>query len=265
MRRVALVCCSESTREQVSKFYGTDCKIWGLNQLYLGYPEIVNHATGWFQIHSDQRLLDYDTEHINWLRAQKFPIYMRKKFDDIPLSVPYPKGEIVERFGDYFTNSLSWMIALAIHKEYEEIHIFGADMAMDEEYMVQRPSAEYFVGLARGMGIRVVIPTGCDLLKTNRLYGFENSGELVQKMKNDIKDKEAKMLKIRKAALKARDERNRLQGALGSQIDSDEKREYAKREIERLTQKEENCRDQLNQYEGMCSALKYISRCWGHI
>ena len=46
--------------------------------------------------------------------------------------------------------------------------MYGVDMAQDTllaaEYSEQRPSCEYFIGLAEGAGIRVDIPGGSDLL-----------------------------------------------------------------------------------------------------
>jgi hypothetical protein len=50
-------------------------------------------------------------------------------------------------------------------------------MANDIEYQSQRPSCEYFIGLARGKGIEVYVPPESDLLKCMYLYGFED-GEL---------------------------------------------------------------------------------------
>jgi hypothetical protein len=42
----------------------------------------------------------------------------------------------------------------------------------NSEYGPQRPSCEYFLGIAVGLGIKIVIPKQMDLLKTKFLYGF---------------------------------------------------------------------------------------------
>lgn len=79
----------------------------------------------------------------------------------------------------YLTNTISYMLALAILEGYEEIGIWGVDMAVSSElrgkneYSWQRPSCEFFLGIAVGMGIKVYIPPTADLLKTRHLYGFE--------------------------------------------------------------------------------------------
>jgi len=46
----------------------------------------------------------------------------------------------------------------------------------------QRPSAEYFIGLAAGRGIEIYIPHGSDLMKATHLYGYEDSGPVMEKM-----------------------------------------------------------------------------------
>lgn len=79
----------------------------------------------------------------------------------------------------YLTNTISYMLALAIIEGYEQIGIWGVDMAVSSElrgkneYSWQRPSCEFFLGWAAGMGIKVYIPPTADLLKTRHLYGFE--------------------------------------------------------------------------------------------
>lgn len=79
----------------------------------------------------------------------------------------------------YLTNSISYMLALAIVEGYEEIGVWGVDMAVSSElrgkneYSWQRPSCEFFLGWAAGMGVKVYIPPTADLLKCRNLYGFE--------------------------------------------------------------------------------------------
>jgi len=70
----------------------------------------------------------------------------------------YPLGEIRDRFGtDYFCSSIDYMLALALLEGAKEIHLYGVDMSMTDEYAHQKPSAEYWIGYARGMGVTVVV------------------------------------------------------------------------------------------------------------
>lgn len=137
-----------------------------------------------FELHPLSGFED-NKEYYQWLSTKhEQPIYLRKEHEDVPSGVAYPVDEIVERFGRYFTNTVSWMIALAIHEEVSEIGLWGVDMAHDTEYGTQRPSCEYFVGMAVGSGITVQIPEASDLLKTRVLYGFEtDSSQMREKLR----------------------------------------------------------------------------------
>ena len=50
------------------------------------------------------------------------------------------------------------MIALAIYEDFDIIHVYGVDMAVCGEYEQQRPSCEFFCGIAKGKGIELYIP-----------------------------------------------------------------------------------------------------------
>ena len=56
---------------------------------------------------------------------------------------------------------------------FEKIALYGIDMSRSEEYRDQRPSCEYFIGVARGMGIDVFVPEESSLLRSAFLYGKE--------------------------------------------------------------------------------------------
>jgi len=135
-----------------------------------------------------------------WTQEKNCPVYMQKHWDLVPTSVPYPMEEMLKKYGGYFTNSVSWMIALAIQEGAEEIHVYGVDMAVHTEYHHQRPSCEYFLGVAVGMGIKVYIPPEADLMKTRFLYGFQEPQERawtkkVNMMMQTTKEKRARIEK----------------------------------------------------------------------
>jgi len=118
--------------------------------------------------------------YLNWLgQEHQNPIYVAELRPEIPSGVLFPKDEIIRRFGTYFNNTVSWMMAFAITLEPEEIGVWGVDMAMATEYEAQRPSCEFFLGWIRGAGIKLHVPPESDLLKTPRLYGFDADGGLM--------------------------------------------------------------------------------------
>lgn len=160
-------------------------------------------------------------EFYQWLQLDHGkPIYLRQLDPEIPSGVAYPKDEVVARFGRYFTSTISWMLALAIHEGATDIGVYGANMVLHEtsegsEYSYQKPSCEYFIGLARGMGINVVVPQESDLLKVRHLYGFEDKSDWEAKL--DVRRRE---LKLRKEVCEAEVEEadqavQRTLGAIG--------------------------------------------------
>ena len=188
-------------------YHDNDFEIWGINDLYqFGSPTDVQRWDRWFEIHTEAQIDNYQnlklaanagrtqaqlpsaTQHYATMASwgKDVPVYMVKKFPQVPNSVVYPLNKILKEFGQYFvnpdhakyfTNSISYMVALAIVEGFEEIHIYGVDMAtsaVDNEYAKQRPSCEFWLGVAVGRGIKIHIPDESDLLKTKFMYGFED-------------------------------------------------------------------------------------------
>jgi hypothetical protein len=156
-------------------FKDDNFEIWACNEFHM----LGQRIDLLFELHGRREIAEKERdkekqEHLNWMRNAKIPILMQKHYDDIPNSIPFPRDYIVEKYGNYFTNTISWQIAVAIDLGFKEIHLYGVNMANDEEYASQRPSVEYFVGLARGMGIMVYIPDQSDICKAWTLYGFED-------------------------------------------------------------------------------------------
>lgn len=167
-------------------------EIWCLNEFYDVAPEqlkkpLAEGRVRWFEIHGREGEYDGNpfvhsrkpNEHAPKMAALGVPVYMQKHWDDIPLSVEYPLKEMQEAFSHqpgspaYFTNSISYMMALALHMGAKEMRIYGVDMAQGTEYSNQRPSCEYYIGWAKAKGVRLYIPPASDLLKYSYLYGWE--------------------------------------------------------------------------------------------
>lgn len=186
-------------------------ELWGMNALHKMAPD--KNWSRWYQLHDidEHHKLDRE-EHIGWLRESNLPIIMwpehvEKYGAELPNAVPYPRDEIVKMFGEYFTNTVSWMIAQALYEGRKDVGVYGVDMAQDSEYGHQRPSCEYFIGWARGMGVDVRIPATSDLLKAPFLYGMEDGGPLRLKMVSRQKE-----LTERKGKLEG--QANQVQSAL---------------------------------------------------
>jgi hypothetical protein len=112
-------------------------------------------------------------EIIQRINNLKIPLIAPYKYEEIPLSEPFPLTECVEKFGQpYFSNTIAYMIAYALLKDAKEIELFGVNQAGSHEYIEERPSVEYWLGMAVGMGTKVTI-NGKDsqLLKYKGRYG----------------------------------------------------------------------------------------------
>lgn len=159
---------------------------WAINDAFaltrpgnIDMPSIVaaGKVDAWYDLHTPKLVADKQA----WLQTQHpFPVYLlpgvaEQLGFEVPSARVFPRAEMVEEFGTYFTNTISWLIALAISQlagvDGAEIGVYGVDMAVGSEFESQRPSCEYFIGLARGLGIPVHIPETSDLLKTAVLYG----------------------------------------------------------------------------------------------
>jgi hypothetical protein len=175
-RKVAIVGFAPSTRDK-APYNDPDWDIWVLNEYFSILP--TGNATNiakWFELHQRDTVLNSSraTDYIDKLKASTIPILMVDKYDDIPMSEKYPLDEIIKELQtDYFTNSISYMIAYALYEGVAELAIYGVDMAQDEEYAKERPSVEYFVGYARAKGIPVYIPPESDICKVPYYYGFQ--------------------------------------------------------------------------------------------
>jgi len=187
--KIGIVGCSDT--KSLAPYDDKSWEIWAMNNAFNHIPR----PTRWFEIHPIKKVgkqfyrrkltrpgvFEWSTEfrgqpmndYVKSLASLNCPVYMQKHWDEIPQSLPYPLEEITGRFGRYFTNSVSYMIALAITMGAAEIGCWGVDMAAATEYGPQRPSCEFFLGIAAGLGIKLTIPKQADLLKTRFMYGFE--------------------------------------------------------------------------------------------
>lgn len=184
--KVALVGFSSSTRH-LAPYDDDEWSVWSLNEAHR--QPWLKRLTRHFQMHAewdfnkggDQSYI----EHREWLRKEHpFPIYMQEEFPDIPSSVAFPLDEVVAEFlptitreGEiirYFTSSFAYMCSLALLEGFKTIGIWGFDMGTETEFKYQKPSTEFWLGVAAGRGVEIQLPKICQLLRGG-LYGYEVS------------------------------------------------------------------------------------------
>ena len=226
--KVALVGFAQATY-LLAPFNDPEYEIWGVNQLYRHIPR----ADRWFEIHHNwnEHVVE-GTDHAGWLARAPIPIYMKERVATIPCSLAYPLAEIcglvtaapptpsvleyvpeengvlapVDPRGrglarsapvsmpDYFTSTIAFMLALAIHEGFGTIDLYGIDLTVGEEYDYQKPCAEFWIGLAMGRGIQVGIPQASALLKTAWRYGWESEPDWPIKL-SEIQQRRALLYK----------------------------------------------------------------------
>lgn len=159
-----------------------------------------------------------DANHVAWLveHSKRIPIWMLEPRPEMPDAKILDREAMFAYFTldgqspmRYFTNSISWMLGKAIMDlcpdgktpvEGAELGVWGVDMMMaggkGSEYGYQRPSCEFFLGFARGLGIKVHVPRESDLLKTAFQYGDSEAGDFRVKLTSHVQE-----LKQRRASV----------------------------------------------------------------
>lgn len=144
-KKIAIVGCSDS--KDLAPFNDESWEIWAMNNAFITTPR----RTRWFEIHPIKfdgkdywrrklikpGIFEYSkefrgqlvNEYMKDLAALDIPVYMQQHWDIVPKSEAYPLQDVIHKFGNYFTNSVSYMIALAIMEGATEIGCFGVDMA----------------------------------------------------------------------------------------------------------------------------------------
>ena len=213
-------------------------EIWILNTLASS-----NEVPRWdrqFEIHDLSLIQDPKAGYGNyyeWLKKQTKPVYTRDAPpEDFAGGIQYPLSKVLKTFDtfagrDYMTNTVSLMVALVLHehisenKPVQEIGLWGVDMAQQglahgggagyfsSEYARQRPSVEYWLGVANGLGIKVTIPDQSDLLKAGCIYGYQHT-DAYKKFLTRKKELEQRVAQAHQREVQAHDEAVYLSGAL---------------------------------------------------
>ena len=190
LRQIAICGFAESSRDMANKL-DKDVEIWSLNRCYT----FLKRWDRWYEVHEEELFTGRtglrEAGYVDMLKESKVPIYMMHPDPDIPMARQFPMDEIVASgLRKYFTTSISYMLAHAVFEHdqghrIKEIFMYGIDMSAFSEYSYQRPSVEYWCGVAEGRGIKVTIPDVSPVLK-GPLYGDSSSKALRDVMSERI-------------------------------------------------------------------------------
>lgn len=106
-----------------------------------------------------------DPSYFEWLKTIEQPVYMIDVHTEVDNAVKYPFYEIQEALLpnikvngkpiNNFCSTIDYAIALAIYQGYEQIDIYGVEMAHSSEYKNQQSSFTFWVGIATASGIKI--------------------------------------------------------------------------------------------------------------
>lgn len=291
-KKIAIVGTAPSSME-LAPYDDESWEIWGTSRSYDQLPR----WDAWYEFHrwptigkgwscSEEERVAQREDHIAWLTSDHGgrPVYVQEQYADRgPDLAAYPLEEMCEAFpSEYFTNSVSMMLAHAICEVEEagggRIGVWGVDMALaDSEYSKQRPSCEYFIGVARGKGIPVIVPDEADLLKTARIYGYEDSGPFRMKLLARQRELQQRRSQVRQEKRQVVQNRQAIAGALQI-IDqmsgngfrpTSEQKEKLKKEFQGLREQAQALDSKLDElkqreaaFSGALDDAKYIEAAW---
>ena len=229
-KTVRLIGLGPSAVEAPQKTDGVE--VWGIQYCWENFKlnrAFVMDDEEWIiaKNHSFENIKDVEED----MRKAGIPIYVSKKWANVPNTVEYPIEEIKAKFPHYFMDSFAYMFALAIHEGFERIELYGIDFRYFNELgeLIWRPEAgspwadfvkkhpdwnfetfmmkqhnwldethcgAFWVGLAIGKGIEVVTSQRSSLMKPLhpkgvKLYGYEVS-PLIEEQRKDILSRKKK-------------------------------------------------------------------------
>ena len=149
-----------------------DFEIWGMNQ---GAANFQRRADRWFEMHLPEATPDIrDPKYMDFLKQLTIPVYMIDLYDYAPTSLRFPIEDAIRYAGrDYFMSTVAFMCAIAAMEDFEEVHLYGINLAIGDEYFYEKPNAEWWLGKLEAKGIKIVVPRASSLLKQFKRYGYE--------------------------------------------------------------------------------------------
>ncbi len=174
LRKIALIGAFETFPD--APWQDETWETWAHGSVFAMCQKIGVEPTRYFDLHHlYDRNIPKVTRYLNWLHTQQTPIFMQQRYPEVPAAVEYPKERVLAEFRSYIANHVGWMIALALTEGVSHLGFWGITYGHDTERATQRGSCEYWMGLAEGRGVQLVLPKRCNLLRMPpQLYGYES-------------------------------------------------------------------------------------------
>lgn len=210
-KKVAVVGFASNSLHLVP-WFDPSFELWGMNQ---GHMNFKRQADRWFEMHQPEATADVrDPNYLEWLKVLQIPVYMTEQRPEAPTSIRYPIEQAIAwmpKKRDYFMSSVAYMVVLAAMEGFEEIHLYGINLAIGDEYFYEKPNCEYILGVCEGRGISVYVPQASSLLKQYKRYGYHVDARPNQSFKVLLN---ARIMEYKSRAEKAQAEFNTVLGAM---------------------------------------------------
>lgn len=179
LRKIALIGTAPTV--DFAPFYDPSWEIWSHASCAEKWPR-VDRA---FEMHPEcvWRESPHKKHYLKWLQKCRYPLYMLEQFPDIDSSVRYPRerifGECRSMIGRlHFGSHGDFMIALALAEGVTHLGLFGMhyiDPVKDGDRFDQLVAFKFWLGVAAGKGVHLVIPDGNPIFETPKeVYGLES-------------------------------------------------------------------------------------------
>lgn len=178
-KKVAIIAASQIHKFQRPPFEDPEWDIWCCNSLWglcLDAHKFFR-ADRWFELHP----LEVQTEQESRdMQECPCPLYVLGE-ELCPQWITFPLDKIREKFGDrdFFTCTMCYQIALALAEGYTSIGLWGMELwgGSARERFVELRGVEFWMGVAKGMGVEVVLPEYSCLALHPYLYGYDYQTE----------------------------------------------------------------------------------------
>lgn len=187
-RRKVAICGSSGARQMPWDDPEFEC--WGINNFWNTARDSSGRlaASRWWEMHQINPDADgpeygvpiQDKNDMAWIRQCPVPLYTVEPFPENKNAVVWPIEMMAGLFRDYFTCTFAMQIAQVLYEGFEELHVYGLELlwGTKREATVESSCVNWWLGLAEGRGVKLVIPPNIDgeeqwLLTHPYRYGFD--------------------------------------------------------------------------------------------
>ena len=212
MGRIIAICGMDPSTRDLINGESEEVEGWFLNECNLHLArELQVGRDRWFQIHErgpdgnfDIQRPGFEHQYESFLQGCPVPVYMIEEDSLVQNSLRYPLEQVLTTFDmedrAYFRSAMDYMAALAVHEHrggdaVDEIRVYGIRLDSGIEYLEQKQSFEYWLGIIKGSGIKLRLPKETNLLRAP-LYGRGTEWQQFEGMRDRYIELQRKLMQL---------------------------------------------------------------------